>query len=424
MHRELRKSNNVARNGLENIMIGIPKNQANLIDELERLRRHLAELERIELRRDRAEQALRNSEERYRRITAAITDYIYMVRVHRGRPVGTAHGPACVSVTGYTAEAFAADPFLWIRMVPEEDQALVRDQAARILADGHAEPIEHRLIRKDSQIRWVRNTPVPHYDHNGQLVAYDGLITDVTERKQAEEALRKSEERFRAIADYTCDWENWFSPEGRPLWINPAVYRWTGYTVDECLAMPDYPLVLVHEEDRARIATVSKEAAAGSSGNDVPFRIRRKDRSIAWMTISWQPIFNSEGVCLGYRSSARDFTERKRAQQEREKLIHEREEALAKVKTLHGLLPICSSCKKVRNDAGYWEQIESYVRNHSDAEFSHGMCPECMKQLYPDFCPKRHNRRMQPSDDTGGTAGAESPTFALGDDNSSVTGDD
>ena len=61
------------------------------------------------------------------------------------------------------------------------------------------------------------------------------------------------------------------------------------------------------------------------------------------------------------------------------------EKALKDVKALSGLLPICSNCKKIRNDQGYWEQVEVYVRDHSEAEFSHGICPECMKELYPEF---------------------------------------
>ncbi|MBM4278487.1 MAG: hypothetical protein FJ130_11515 [Deltaproteobacteria bacterium] len=67
-----------------------------------------------------------------------------------------------------------------------------------------------------------------------------------------------------------------------------------------------------------------------------------------------------------------------------EKLIQELQEALSKVKTLSGMLPICSSCKKIRDDKGYWNQIESFFLTHSEAQFSHGLCPDCMKKLYPD----------------------------------------
>ena len=80
-----------------------------------------------------------------------------------------------------------------------------------------------------------------------------------------------------------------------------------------------------------------------------------------------------------------EIIERKRMEEEREKLIKDLQEALARVKVLSGMLPICSSCKKVRDDKGYWNQIEVYIRDHSEAEFTHGICPECMKKLYPDF---------------------------------------
>jgi PAS domain-containing protein len=80
-----------------------------------------------------------------------------------------------------------------------------------------------------------------------------------------------------------------------------------------------------------------------------------------------------------------DITERKRAEKERERLIRELQDTLAKVKQLSGMLPICSSCKKIRNDKGYWSQVEVYIRDNSEAEFTHGICPECMKKLYPDF---------------------------------------
>jgi hypothetical protein len=81
----------------------------------------------------------------------------------------------------------------------------------------------------------------------------------------------------------------------------------------------------------------------------------------------------------------RMLTERSRAQEERERLIVELQDALAEVKTLSGLLPICASCKKIRDDQGYWNRIEDYVSSHSKATFSHGICPECAKKLYPGY---------------------------------------
>lgn len=81
-----------------------------------------------------------------------------------------------------------------------------------------------------------------------------------------------------------------------------------------------------------------------------------------------------------------DVTQRRLAEEERERVIVQLQDALARVKTLGGLIPICSSCKKIRDDKGYWDHVESYLREHSNAEFSHGLCPACTTTLYPDFC--------------------------------------
>jgi hypothetical protein len=80
-----------------------------------------------------------------------------------------------------------------------------------------------------------------------------------------------------------------------------------------------------------------------------------------------------------------EISERKRVEGERERLVRDLQEALAEVKTLSGLLPICASCKKIRDDKGYWRQIEIYIRDHSEAEFSHSICPECVKKMYPNL---------------------------------------
>ena len=91
------------------------------------------------------------------------------------------------------------------------------------------------------------------------------------------------------------------------------------------------------------------------------------------------------GGILGFRQIKLSEQERRRAEEERERVILQLQDSLAKIKTLSGLLPICSSCKKVRDDKGYWTQIEAYISDHSEAEFSHGLCPECAKKLYPEY---------------------------------------
>lgn len=119
-------------------------------------------------------------------------------------------------------------------------------------------------------------------------------------------------ESLRAIADDTYDWESWIAPDGTTLWVNPAVERMTGHTVDECLAMSGYPLPMVHPDDRDRIAAVLRSALAGSAGNDLEFRIVHKDGSERWLAMSWQSTFDSKRTWLGYRTSVRDIHDRKR----------------------------------------------------------------------------------------------------------------
>ncbi len=106
-----------------------------------------------------------------------------------------------------------------------------------------------------------------------------------------------------------------------------------------------------------------------------------EERIIAWHNTVLR---DESGKIIGSLSSGEDITERKRVEEEKERLIKELKEAIENVKILRGMLPICSSCKKIRSDKGYWTQIEAYIREHSDVEFTHSICPECIKKLYPD----------------------------------------
>jgi PAS domain S-box-containing protein len=141
---------------------------------------------------------------------------------------------------------------------------------------------------------------------NDCLIRIWGSQIDITEQKQAEEKLG-------AIADYTYDWESWFSPDGRLLWLNPAVEKLTGYSSEECREMSDYPLSIVHKEDRAEFEKRLKKALGErSSINDYAFRVSCKDGLLRWMAISWQPIYDEQGEHTGLRTSVRDTTERKK----------------------------------------------------------------------------------------------------------------
>ena len=138
----------------------------------------------------RHEEELSTSQQRYRELLESVTSYIYTVRLENGVPISTAHGPGCLSVTGYTPDEYSADDQLWYRMIHDEDKPTVLDQTARLLRGEQPRPLEHRLIHKNGSTRWIRNVQVPHYDDQGRLISYDGLITDITERKHAEDFAR------------------------------------------------------------------------------------------------------------------------------------------------------------------------------------------------------------------------------------------
>lgn len=141
--------------------------------------------ERIHLAR--VEGALARAEGRYQRLAEAVTDYLFTVSVVDNQAVRTVHNPACEAVTGYSREEFENNPYLWIEMVLDADRERVTEQANRVLAGGVMESLEHRIIRKDGEMRWVCNILVPHHDEAGTLTSYDGLVRDVTERRTFEE---------------------------------------------------------------------------------------------------------------------------------------------------------------------------------------------------------------------------------------------
>jgi len=155
------------------------------------------ELQREVKRRIQTESDLRASEQRYRQLLGAVTTYTYSVEIDQGVPASTQHSLGCQAATGYAPEEYAANRYLWMAMVYPDDREMVEGHIARILKGENMPPLVHRIYHKDGGIRWLCDTIVPRYNSAGQLVRYDGLVEDITERTLAEESVRKKDEQLR-----------------------------------------------------------------------------------------------------------------------------------------------------------------------------------------------------------------------------------
>jgi diguanylate cyclase (GGDEF)-like protein/PAS domain S-box-containing protein len=153
--------------------------------------------------------------------------------------------------------------------------------------------------------------PVKSRDEVGELTQTFNTMAQSIRARFAE--LTASEAKFHAIADFTYDWESWYGADQRLIWVNPSVERMTGYAVAECMAMEDFPLPIVHADDRDNARRDYTFTLRGSVGT-AKFRIRRKDGGEFWALAGWQPIYDSQGQYQGIRSSIRDITDQQNAE--------------------------------------------------------------------------------------------------------------
>jgi PAS domain S-box-containing protein len=171
---------------------------------------------------------------------------------------------------------------------------------------------------------------------------------------------------------------------GRISWASRSMARLVGIdNPDELIGLSLEEVMITGEEGGKEMEDVRRRLCRGEVADREILLRGRKDRSVLCLVNSTP--FDDADPDQGAIAVFTDISELNRVRGERERVIGKLQEAIAEVKKLGGLLPICAHCKKIRDDKGYWKQIESYIREHSEAEFSHSICPECMKELYPDL---------------------------------------
>ena len=189
-----------------------------------------------------------------------------------------------------------------------------------------------------------------------------------------------------AIVDFTGEAIISQNLDGIITTWNAGACQLFGYA--EAEAVGHSVFIIVPESLRASTLEIFEQLRTGKPIEPFETVRIRKDGVQVDLHLAMSPIKGADGQLMGASSIAYDITERKRIEAERTKMIEQLNETLSKVRTLSGLLPICSNCKKIRDDKGYWQKLETFVHEHSNAEFSHSICPDCMEKLYPDFSKK------------------------------------
>ncbi|MEE9466138.1 MAG: PAS domain S-box protein [Candidatus Neomarinimicrobiota bacterium] len=208
--------------------------------------------------------------------------------------------------------------------VPADAKArLLKHEAVKYEAQFDFDLVKERNLYKTTKTgRCYLDTLItPLEDSHGQTNGYLMHVRDITERKQAEVALRKSEERFRTVAEFTYNWETWVDPQGRNLYVSPSCERFSGYSAKEFLDDPQLLRKITHPDDRDTVAAHYHQPLETPDGTTVDFRIINRSGAIHWISHACQPVISPDGEFLGRRGSNRDITIRKQIETQHEQLF-------------------------------------------------------------------------------------------------------
>ena len=189
---------------------------------------------------------------------------------------------------------------------------------------------------------------------------------------------------FKTIAEHSPAVIGAKTLDGRYIYVNREYTRLFGRPVEDFIGKTDHEVFPfeIAEQFRAADLRVQELKAPIRLQEDAPV-----DGEIRHFLVTKFPIRTAEGAMVGTGIIGTDITDKVRAEKERDESLRELEEAFSQIRTLKGLIPICASCKNIRDDSGFWNQLESYLQAHSEIEFSHGICPDCEKKLYPELTP-------------------------------------
>lgn len=281
--------------------------------------------------RKQTEQALKGSEEQYRKITHLMSDYTFAYTV---LPDGKLNlewvtEASFTKLTGYTAEDIRTGMFANPVLYPAEEVPSIRAEIQRTIA-GETNNAEHRILTKDGQERWIHIYRFPEVEPDtGKVTRFYGIAQNITERKQAERALKDSEERYRLISELISDYAYYyrFNPDGSKTreWITGASYmRVTGYTPDELTG--EQFSRRIHEDDRERLLRDRQTVNQGEPSHG-EYRLLTKDGSVRWLSMDRYPVWDETHTRLvGYYGVAQDITERKQAEADQVRLTLEHEQ--------------------------------------------------------------------------------------------------
>jgi len=229
----------------------------------------------------------------------------------------------------------------------------------------------------------------PLMDANGCVDAVGTIVADITSHRHAEEALRENEAVLRSFFDSSGQHRGIVEVVDNDVLnisVNEVAAAFLGRTKDSTCNIRMSALGFSREEISMWIRRYEESKRTGQHVR-FEFQYNRENRE-GWFVGRVSYLGDYSGHSR-YAYVITDISARKNAEADRERLLGELQQALSQVKTLSGLLPICSSCKKIRDTAGSWSDVEHYIQTRSDAYFSHGICPDCIKTLYPDM-PELH----------------------------------